>query len=503
MRLHLSSPPGTSRALLESMGLALLVGGIIFAAGRARYEAIATLAIDSPSGATSAPPTAAKRLLTGALRYAEDPPVADPTMQRVFRVDVLRNQQLQLVCETERWQLAQQLCMQAANDAVAQSQNLRIVSHTPSRVLVRRRLFDAAWPALLAGLGWILVRTSRKRSRPVEAPERSVETNRVREYGQWSVQNRTTPASPVPLAGPSTRRAAPRRPAPITRTMVGMPVVSAQAAHTADAAAVAAEFEPVELMPSRPPPVAAEREPVDSARPSARVSTGPDVAGRVIYHVSTGAWSADPNVLTDEPLEELCALRDEIYSQANGSSRVIRVTSASNSRYAKSQVAAQLACTLSERKGKRVLVVEADLDAPALHKIMRLNVPRGFGFSEQLERLANPTSERATARDVTLLRVSLGLHALVESRFGTPALFDSPQFSSVLTRLREEHDVIVIDGPVVDAWADAQALKGNADLIVFVVAAGTALGDVMKLTHAHFEDVKAVRTIKTGEWPNV
>jgi Mrp family chromosome partitioning ATPase len=158
---------------------------------------------------------------------------------------------------------------------------------------------------------------------------------------------------------------------------------------------------------------------------------------------------------------------------------------------------------MSERRGKRVLLVEADLDAPALHKVMRLNVPRGYGFSEQLESIAGQTSSQS-ASDVTLLRVGPDIHALVESNFGTPALFDSPEFSAVLAQQSTMHDVIVIDGPVVDDWPDAQSLKSARDVVVFVVASGTSLADAMTLSNKHFEgEAILVRTIKTGRWPDV
>ncbi|HET6333326.1 MAG TPA: hypothetical protein VFG30_08940, partial [Polyangiales bacterium] len=432
------------------MALAVLVGGVIFTAGRARYEALATLALDAPA-AQLAPPLAAKRLLAGALRYAEDPPLTDPTMPRIFRVDVRRNQQLQLVCEAERRALAEQLCQQASTDAVAQSSGLRILSHTSSRALVRRRAFDAAWPALLASAGWFLVRTSRRPSRKSPAKKEQPSTpaaNAVREYGSWSVPNRPVPASPIPTAGPSARRNVARRTVPIAQTMVGMPAVSARVSDPS-------EFEPtptghVNVLPSPPPPqpqlappslstrpsrVSSHPSSPDLQRPNVRESLGPDPATRVIYHVSTGPWSADRSVVTDEAMDDLNALRDEIYRQTQPGCRVVRVTSHSNSRYAKTQVAAQLGWVLADHKDKRVLLLEGDLDAPALHKVMRLNVPRGFGFSEQLQRFASQASP-VSPNDLTLLHVSHGLDALVESKFGAPALFDSPEFLAVLSQQR-------------------------------------------------------------------
>jgi Mrp family chromosome partitioning ATPase len=294
--------------------------------------------------------------------------------------------------------------------------------------------------------------------------------------------------------------------------MVGMPAVTATMADSAAHAAALGSAEPAWQPVSQIPPPErvshtsslapqSSRSAIEVPYRNSRVSNSPDPSTRVIYHVNKGAWTSDPTVLTDRATMELRGLSDELYRQANARCRIIRVASVSNSRYAKSQVAAQLACTLAERRDKRVLLVEADLDAPALHKIMRLNVPVGFGFSEQLERFGSDASGR-TPSDTTLLRISHGLHALVESKLSTPAMFDSLQFSAVLSTQRQAHDVIVIDGPVVDDWPDCQALRNTADVIVFVVASGTSLIDAMKLSNTHFEHENLVRTIKTGEWPD-
>jgi Mrp family chromosome partitioning ATPase len=167
---------------------------------------------------------------------------------------------------------------------------------------------------------------------------------------------------------------------------------------------------------------------------------------------------------------------------ASTSARAIRVTRGSNRRYAKSQIATQLARLLSERKSARVLLMEADLDAPALSKLLRVNVPRGFGFSEQLERSSEARNGESS---LTLLRITASLHALVEGRTGTPALFDSGQFVAALQQQRAERDVIVIDGPVVDTWPDSRSLESSADCVVFVVAAGAALAEAKSLSRRH------------------
>lgn len=240
-------------------------------------------------------------------------------------------------------------------------------------------------------------------------------------------------------------------------------------------------------------PRPASTQPAESER--RRISTTPDLSRRVLYHVSSGPWTADPTVVDDNVLEQLASLRNELDRRTKAGPCVIRVASDANSRYAKTQVATQLAWLLAERGAGQVLLMEADLDAPSLHKVLRLNVPRGFGFSEQLERMRD---DGESAAPPTVMRLRPGLHVLIEGRSGSPALFDSPQFSSALTQLRSEHPLIVLDGPVVDTWPDSQALQTIADAVIFVVANGTDAGEAKSLSTRHFEHAPLLRVVKTG-----
>jgi Mrp family chromosome partitioning ATPase len=490
----------------------------LFMAGRARSEAVVTLQIverPQPSEVPT-PPAAAKRLLAFAIQHANEPPVPTGSLAREFRVDVLRNQNLLLVCKAETPELAVDLCGRTSKEATATGLFLGI-EHARETTPVARRAFDAAWPAILAAFGWFLVRTS---FNPRSSGDEELPSNdpNLREWQRWTVPNRATPGNGAFLNAPIARRVsqAPRPAGRIVNTMVGMPAVVPAGAPRAMATpvpmrdssparksgpdlrttarmirAVSPEAQRARSEAPRPP----TSDPPEGER--RRISTAPDLSRRVLYQVNTGPWVADPVVVNDAVLEQLATLRDEFARGTNPRGRVIRVTSGANSRYAKTQAATQLAWLLAERKENSVLIMEADLDAPALHKTLRVNVPRGFGFSEQLERLGEDTTGES---GVTLMRLGHGLHALVEGRSGTPSLYDSPQFSAALSQLRNEHDLIVIDGPVVDTWPDSRSLQGVADAVVFIVAAGTQLSEAATLTKTHFESHPMLRVLKTGEW---
>lgn len=216
--------------------------------------------------------------------------------------------------------------------------------------------------------------------------------------------------------------------------------------------------------------------------------------GRVIYHVGPYHFAADREVLGPATQNHLADLCDALCSPDN-ERRVLRIASGLSCRYAKSQLAAQLAQMLADREDMRVLALEGDLDAPALHRVMQVNVPRGYGLSEQLQRMA----ELDTIDTASAMQLSPNLHVLVESRWSTPAALGLPQFSQLLSRQRDVYDFIIIDGPVVDTWPDAEHFGGLIDGVVFVTLASTRLPDTLSLVGHHFSNDLLLRIIKTGE----
>ena len=232
-------------------------------------------------------------------------------------------------------------------------------------------------------------------------------------------------------------------------------------------------------------------EPLDEPQPDGAAGGS---SGRVIYHVGPYHFAADREVLGPATQNHLADLCDALCS-ADNERRVLRIASGLSCRYAKSQLAAQLAQMLADREDMRVLALEGDLDAPALHRAMQVNVPRSYGLSEQLQRMA----ELDTIDTASPMQLSPNLHVLVESRWSTPAALGLPQFSQLLSRQRAVYDFIIIDGPVVDTWPDAEHFERLIDGVVFVTLASTRLPDTLSLVGHHFSNDLLLRIIKTGE----
>jgi hypothetical protein len=148
------------RAGVEGAVLMLLAAACSLALGRGTYEAVTTLqlAAAAPRSALS-PVTAAKLLLERALQQSNDPPLPNSaTAPRQFRVDVLRNNDIKLVCRAETAVVVEDLCNAAANDVLPSG--LRVVRRAQAGSIVFTSVFAAVWPALLVGLGWFLIRRS-------------------------------------------------------------------------------------------------------------------------------------------------------------------------------------------------------------------------------------------------------------------------------------------------------------------------------------------------------
>jgi Mrp family chromosome partitioning ATPase len=314
-------------------------------------------------------------------------------------------------------------------------------------VLLRGRELSVIWPALLAAVFWFVLRAPWMGARP--------------RLGSWA---------PARSTGRADQDASLERPH------------SWLLSQRVQAVAPAADLSAL-----------SDREPAESPAHAA-LDSAASLTTRVIYQVGAVSWCADEDVLTATTLTQLRELCAELRRTSMPGCRVIRVASGSNSRYAKSQVAAQLAWLLTERPSTRVLLMEADVDAPALHRMIKVSVPRAMGLSEQLHNLAND----ARFDTITIMRLAAGFHALIEGRSESPGWFDSPEFSTVLAQQKGEHDVIVLDGPVIDSWPDVQRLQHAVDAVVLVVASGTRLPEALKLAESHFDKELLLKVIRTG-----
>src|SRR5437667_356931 len=118
------------------------------------------------------------------------------------------------------------------------------------------------------------------------------------------------------------------------------------------------------------------------------------------------------------------------------------------------------------QKGVRVLLIDADLRRPSIHKTLGMG-PK-MGLSNVLT--GNATLQQATVRSSILP----GLFILPA---GTPPpnpaeLLASTNMRDVLTELREQYDHIVVDTPPTLSVTDAVVMSTRADAVVLVIRSG-------------------------------
>jgi len=163
--------------------------------------------------------------------------------------------------------------------------------------------------------------------------------------------------------------------------------------------------------------------------------------------------------------ESYRALRTSLLlSNLGAPPRVIMVTSALPQE-GKTTTSINTAVVLAQ-KGVRVLLIDADLRRPSIHKTLGMG-PHS-GLSNVLT--GSTTLENAITRTAVLPN-------LFVLAAGTPPpnpaeLLASPNMRDVLNQLREQYDHIVIDTPPSLSVTDAVVLSPRADAVVLVIRSG-------------------------------
>jgi Mrp family chromosome partitioning ATPase len=184
---------------------------------------------------------------------------------------------------------------------------------------------------------------------------------------------------------------------------------------------------------------------------------------------------------------EVC---EQLYPLAVQNCLVLLVVGVPEAQEQKSRVAAEIALALSDSGHPRILLLEADLQSPRVHRFMKVDMPMGSGFSQQLRGKINGNTERRW----TVIGCSKSLHVLAEGMMRTPGLLLSQQFADCVRDLRGYYDFIVIDGPSSSLSVESQALDAVTDGVLFVC--GKTSSPALSATQALFGE-KKLRTVVT------
>lgn len=152
----------------------------------------------------------------------------------------------------------------------------------------------------------------------------------------------------------------------------------------------------------------------------------------------------------------------------------------------KSTVAANLARSFSEMD-KKVLLIDADLRKPTIHK--KLQLSNQVGLSDLIVQKLNPTE--------VIQKVDNQFHVLTAGKIPpNPAeLVGSEKMSQLLSYLKETYDYIVIDTPPVLSVTDPQLLALKADGTLLVVRAEKTK---QKVVQTAFKELKKLNVNVIG-----
>ena len=177
-------------------------------------------------------------------------------------------------------------------------------------------------------------------------------------------------------------------------------------------------------------------------------------------------WKNKPSLLAES---FRAALTSILFSaEQGGPCRLLAVTSSMPSE-GKTTVISNLAIALAEIN-RRVLLIDADMRKPRIHKIFE--VANTWGLSDLLQE-QTPIHDYPKETLTRRTKVS-NLSVLVSGpgAVGIPSILHSNRAAQLLERLKGEFDVILIDCPPMLHLADARVLGRLADGVILVIRAG-------------------------------
>lgn len=179
------------------------------------------------------------------------------------------------------------------------------------------------------------------------------------------------------------------------------------------------------------------------------------------------------SILITDPLtsfiyvESIHKLSGRIDKRRHKSEHVIMVTSLLENE-GKSTVAVNLALSMAQ-KGKKVLLIDADMRKPACHLIL--------GVSNKLPGLADILHEQATLNESVHAMEGSGLRVMTTKRSQSTAtnLLNSPAMEQLLQTASAKYDMVVIDTPPMSMAPDAEYISEFADASLLVVRQNAAM----------------------------
>jgi succinoglycan biosynthesis transport protein ExoP len=136
--------------------------------------------------------------------------------------------------------------------------------------------------------------------------------------------------------------------------------------------------------------------------------------------------------------------------------------------------------------GRRVLLIDADLRRPRLHRLFE--IPNSFGLTDIL-RITTPLDEIPVNQLVRQTKIpGLCLVPSGPTTDGLTSLLYSPRLTEFLQRVAKEFDLVLIDAPPMLHFADARVLGRHSDGVILVLRSGQTKRDAAMLARQRFDE---------------
>jgi capsular exopolysaccharide synthesis family protein len=182
--------------------------------------------------------------------------------------------------------------------------------------------------------------------------------------------------------------------------------------------------------------------------------TPPDLEAKLVTNKGTNPVS----------VEQYRRLASALFSLQRGRSfKVLMVTSAAP-REGKTLTSSNLAMTLSELYGQRVLLIDGDLRRPSIHEVF--GIPNTAGLSDGL---LTPDKRLQLVQVTPQLSILPGGCPDVNSMAG----LISERMRAVLKEAADRFDWVILDSPPVGLISDARIMADLVDGVIVVIGAGS------------------------------
>jgi capsular exopolysaccharide synthesis family protein len=147
----------------------------------------------------------------------------------------------------------------------------------------------------------------------------------------------------------------------------------------------------------------------------------------------------------------------------------------------KTTTAINLAVVFAQDQYK-VLVIDADLRRPKIHKVLNLASNKGL-----TDILVRHSGFRSYVKKIERYKIDLITSGRIPAN--PSEMLNSNTFKELLAGIKEEYDIVIIDSPPVLSVTDAVILSKMADGTLIVACSGKVRGDDLKKTVEILEKV--------------